>query len=81
MYGVDKNVLERIANCESHFNSNAINGPYVGMFQFSPSTWSNYRIQMGSDPSPTLRTNPEESIKTGAFVVSKRGDAPWPACI
>lgn len=80
-FGADKNLLERIANCESHFNPNAINGDYVGMFQFSTSTWINYRSQMGMDTNPALRTNPEESIKTGAFLVSKRGSAPWPSCV
>ena len=80
-YGVDKNALERIANCESHFNPNASNGDYVGMFQFATQTWINYRNQMGMDPNPSLRTNPEESIRTGAFLMSKRGTTPWPACI
>lgn len=80
-YGVDKNALERIANCESHFNSNASNGDYLGMFQFSTSTWINYRNQMGMDPNPALRTNPEEAIRTGAFMMSKRGTAPWPSCV
>lgn len=82
-YGVDKNALERIANCESHFNPNATspNGAYVGLFQFSAATWSNYRSQMGLDPNPDLRTNAEESIRTGAFMVSKRGTAPWPSCV
>jgi hypothetical protein len=80
-FGVDKNVLERIANCESHFNPNARNGDYVGMFQFNSSTWSTYRTQLGLDPNLDLRTSPEESIKTGAFLVSKRGTAPWPSCL
>ena len=82
-YGVDKNLLERIANCESHFNVNASGngGAYLGMFQFSVSTWSNNRSLMGLDPSPELRANAEESIKTAAFLMSRAGDAPWPACI
>jgi hypothetical protein len=80
-YGIDKNALERIANCESHFNSNSVNGDYVGMFQFSTKTWADNRTKMGADPNPALRTNPEESIKTGAFLISKRGIDPWPACM
>jgi hypothetical protein len=80
-YGVDKNVLERLANCESHFNPNAVSGDYLGMFQFSTSTWQKYRIQMGLDPNPAFRTNAEESIKTAAFVISLRGTSPWPACL
>lgn len=80
-YGVDKNILERLANCESHFQENAVNGDYVGMFQFSTSTWQNYRARMGADPSPALRSNAEESIKTAAYIVRERGVAPWPSCL
>lgn len=80
-YGVDKNVLERLANCESHFNPSASNGDYLGMFQFSTRTWQDYRMKMGLDANPDLRTNPEESIKTAAYVIQQRGTAPWPACL
>jgi hypothetical protein len=80
-YGVDKNVLERIANCESHFNPNSVNGDYAGMFQFSTNTWINARLQIGFDPNPALRTNIEESIRTAAYLVSLRGTEPWPACL
>lgn len=80
-FGVDKNLLERIANCESHFNPNASNGNYLGMFQFSVGTWQNYRMQMGLDANPDLRLSAEESIKTAAFVVQQRGISPWPACL
>jgi len=81
MYGVDKNILERLANCESHFNPNAIMGDYVGMFQFSVNTWINYRNRLGQDPNPELRKNAEESIKTAAFVISLRGTSAWPRCL
>src|SRR3989344_1025319 len=80
-YGVDKNILERLANCESHFNPNAVSGDYLGMFQFSTSTWQTYRSHMGLDTNPSLRTNIEESIKTPSYVVSVRGTAPWPICL
>lgn len=80
-YGVDQNVLERIANCESHFNPNARSGDYLGMFQFSTNTWINYRQKIGADANPDLRTSSEESIKTAAYLVSIRGTSPWPACL
>lgn len=80
-YGVDKNTLERIANCESHFNPNAVNGSYVGMFQFATSSWISNRNLMGLDPNPVLRTNVEESIKTAAFLLSHAGTLPWPSCV
>lgn len=80
-YGVDKNILERIANCESHFNPEAISGDYAGMFQFSTTTWANYRAKMGLTDDPSLRTNPEEAIKTAAFILQQTGTAPWPSCL
>jgi len=80
-YGVDKNVLERIANCESHFNPNASRGPYLGMFQFDSGTWQKYRGMMGLDPNPDLRTDIEESIRTAAFAVRESGIELWPSCL
>lgn len=80
-YGVDKNTLERIAVCESHFNPNARNGAYLGMFQFSESSWISARSQMGLDTNPDLRTNVEESIRTAAYMLKVRGTSPWPACL
>lgn len=80
-YGVDKNILERLANCESHFNPNAKNGDYLGLFQFSTNTWTNYRSKMGEDINPELRHDIEASIKTAAYVISIVGTSPWPSCL
>ncbi len=80
-YGIDKNILERLANCESHFNPEAKMGDYLGMFQFATSTWKNYRSKMGLDTNPALRTNIEESIRTAAYVISLKGTSPWPKCV
>ena len=79
-YSVDKELLKRIARCESGFNSQAINGPYVGLFQFSSSAWITTRTFMNKDPNPVLRLNAEESIKTAAFLLSINGAAAWPNC-
>lgn len=80
-YGVDKNELERIANCESHFNPNAKNGPYLGMFQFGITTWITSRQAIGRDINLDLRSNIEESIQTAAYLMSRRGSEPWPNCL
>jgi hypothetical protein len=32
-HGVDPDVMDRIALCESGYNARAMNGPYVGVFQ------------------------------------------------
>lgn len=79
-YSIDKNLLAKIAACESGFNSNAVNGVYAGIFQFSPSAWIITRNMMSMDPNPDLRHNAEESIKTAAFKLSVSGISFWPNC-
>ncbi len=79
-YSVDKNLLKKIANCESHFNSTSRNGDYGGMFQFSSGTWSGTRAQMGQDGNTDLRFSAEEAIKTAAFKISRGGSGAWPTC-
>lgn len=79
-FNVDPGVLRKIAACESGFNSNAVNGPFGGMFQFLASTWSANRQVMGLDPNPDLRFQAEESIKTAAFKISRDGTGAWPTC-
>lgn len=79
-YGVDKNMMIGIAKCESNFKENAVNGPYVGIYQFVAGTWISNRRVMGLDESPDLRYNAEESIKTAAFKMSRDGFGAWPVC-
>ena len=79
-YGVNKDMMVHIAKCESGFRSNAVNGPYAGIYQFIGSTWSSNRRAMGLDPDPTLRYNLEEAVKTAAFKMSRDGFGAWPVC-
>lgn len=80
-FGVEKDLLKKIAQCESGFNTNSNNsGIYLGMFQFSASTWTSNRTKMGLDPNPDLRTNAEEAIRTAAFMISRGGRGAWPNC-
>ncbi len=79
-YGVDKELLKKIAKCESGFNSNAQFLDYGGMFQFSSSSWASTRIAMAQDPNPNLRFNTDEAIKTAAFKISQGGIGAWPNC-
>lgn len=80
-YGIDKELLKRIARCESGFNPNSNNsGMYLGMFQFAAQTWISNRAAMGVDTNPDLRTNAEESIKTAAYMLSKGRQSAWPNC-
>lgn len=79
-YQIDRDKLLKIAVCESNLHADSVNGIYTGMYQFSPSAWKNTRSQMGLDPNPDLRINPEEAIKTAAFKISVSGSGAWPNC-
>ncbi|MBN1168822.1 transglycosylase SLT domain-containing protein [Candidatus Woesebacteria bacterium] len=79
-YGVDPQLLKRIAYCESEFNQAAVNGVYVGIFQFNEDIWVRYREEMGHDPNPDLRLDANESIKTAAYLISKGKLFFWPNC-
>jgi hypothetical protein len=80
-YHADKELLKRIARCESGFNTTSNNsGMYLGMFQFAAQTWINARTAMGVDSNPDLRTNAEEAIKTAAYMIANGRQASWPNC-
>lgn len=79
-YAVDKQILERVAWCESSFNPEAVNGPYGGLYQFITSTWISSRQAMGLDINPALRFNPEEAIRTASYKISRDGLGAWPVC-
>lgn len=79
-YSVDRSLLWHIAECETGLRTNAVNWIYGGMFQFSSNTWRANRELMNIDPNPDLRFNPEEAIRTAAFVLSTRGAGAWPHC-
>ena len=79
-FSVDRSLLWRIAVCETGLRPNATNGIYAGMFQFSANTWKTNRLRMNVDPNADLRFNPEESIRTAAFLLSTRGPGAWPNC-
>jgi hypothetical protein len=79
-FNVDKQLLIRIAKCESGFRHDAVNGPYLGMFQYLSSTWVSARKEMGENSDESLRTNPEEAIKTTAWKIAHGGISAWPVC-
>lgn len=79
-YAVDPNVLRHIALCESGFNPFAVNGKYVGLFQFSSNTWKKYRLIIGEDTDLSLRLNAEEATQTAAYAISQGRLDIWPNC-
>lgn len=80
-YGVDPNVVRYVALCESGFNSSAVQGKYVGLFQFDTTTWKNIRKEMGEETNPDLRFSAEEAVQTFAYAFSKGKSRLWPNCI
>ena len=80
-YQVSKELLKKIAQCESGMNPAAINDPYVGLYQFITQTWQVTRNQMGLDANPDLRFNAEESIKTAAYKIANGGQSAWANCL
>ena len=81
-FKVDRELLKRIAACESGFNASSHNVAYgyAGMFQFAHSSWTTVRARMGADPNPDLRFSAEESIRTAAYHIANGGQGAWPNC-
>ena len=79
-FAIDRQKLWKVAVCESNLRSDARNGDYGGLFQFSTYTWNTTRRAMNMDPNPELRFNPEEAIRTAAFKMSTVGLSSWPNC-
>jgi hypothetical protein len=79
-YNVNKDLLRRIAFCESEFNSSATSGSYGGLYQFSDQSWMITRGNMGLDQNIALRFNSEEAVKTAAFKIAHTGTTAWPNC-
>lgn len=81
-YGVDKELMKKIAQCESGMNASSHNKTYDygGMFQFASSSWIATRNQMGMNTDTSLRFNAEEAIRTAAFKISRGGVGAWPHC-
>lgn len=79
-FHVDKEELKKIARCESGFNTQAVAGDYLGMFQFATRSWISVRTAMGLDQNPDLRRNAEESIRTTAYMLARGQQNAWPNC-
>lgn len=79
-FSVDKELLKRIARCESGLNPGAQTQDYAGLFQFSEALWVSTRTLMGENADLNLRLNAEEAIKTAAFMVWQNHLGIWPNC-
>lgn len=79
-YGVNPEIMKKIARCESGFASGAINGTYGGIFQFSETTWVSTRTAMGEDANLELRFDAQEAVKTAAWKMARDGTGAWKNC-
>lgn len=79
-YSVDPNILRHIAVCESGFDPSAEKLSYVGLYQFGPVTWKNFREEFGEDTDINLRFNAEEAVQTAAYAISVGKKGIWPNC-
>ncbi len=77
---ISRELLWKIAVCESGLNPNAKNGIYGGLFQFSEGSWISTRRKMNMDTNPNLRFDLEQSIRTAAFKMALDGPGAWPNC-
>jgi len=80
-YKVSKELLKKIAFCESGVNPGAVNGEYGGMYQFTVETWKATRDMMGADNNPDLRFGAKEAIETAAFKIANKGERAWANCL
>jgi LysM repeat protein len=69
--------LERIAQCESGGNSNAVSpsGKYHGKYQFSQETWNG----VGGSGSPSSASEVEQD-KRAQMLYDRSGPGQWPVC-
>jgi soluble lytic murein transglycosylase-like protein len=72
--GVDGNWLVSIASCESGLRPNAYNpgGPYIGLFQFLPSTFAAH--------GGTNIYDPNQQATIAANMIAHGGASSWPVC-
>ena len=69
--------LERIAQCESGGNPQAVSasGQYRGKYQFDLGTWQS----LGGTGDPAAAPEAEQD-RLAALLYAQRGPAPWPVC-
>ena len=67
-FGIDKNLLYAVIKTESSFNPDAVSSAdAVGLTQITPETFEWLKTKLGEEEKDISLTDPEVSIKYGAF--------------
>lgn len=70
-YGIDEELLYAVIKTESSFNPDAVsNADAVGLTQITPETFDWLKTKLGEKELDISLTDPETSIKYGAFFLS-----------
>lgn len=73
-YGVPESRLRAVAHCESRFVPTAQNGPYLGLFQFGTTLWSQTPYRGFS------RSDPYAASLAASWAFARGMSARWPVC-
>ena len=70
-FSIDKNLLYAVIKTESSFNPEAVSSAVaVGLTQITPETFEWLKTQLGEEDKDITLTDPETSVKYGAFFLS-----------
>lgn len=80
-YGVDGQLMLRIARCESGLNPRAVNASSgaLGLFQHLPSLWPARAAGLGYPPEAW--SDPTANARVSAVLLRDGGPGHWRACL
>jgi hypothetical protein len=73
-YGQSEDRLRGVAECESHLDPAAVNGPYLGLYQFGQPLWD--RTPFRDFP----RSHPYAAALAASWAFSRGMSSNWPVC-
>jgi hypothetical protein len=73
-YGQSEDRLRSVAECESHLDPAAVNGPYLGLYQFGQPLWG--RTPFRDFP----RSHPYAAALAASWAFSHGLSSNWPVC-
>lgn len=91
-YGLDSNLMVRIAKCESRLGVQTTESGHLGVYQFTPNTWDEAATAAGFATDEgyydqTLRVwlvadphDPWKNIWAAAWLAKRYGYSKWPVC-